>query len=210
MLDEILKSIVEMEEEEAIKKAKEYLDGGGDPQKLLEVCRDAMGEVGARFEKGEYFLSELILGGEIFKQIMEFTLPKIKSGSVKKIGKIVLGTVKEDVHNIGKDIFKVFAEASGFEVIDIGIDTPEEKFVEAVKEHKPDIVGMSCLITAGVTSMKKTVDKLKEAGLRDSIKIIIGGGRVDESVKEFTGADAWADDAAKGVRLCKQLIGVEG
>ena len=210
MLDEILKSIVEMEEEEAIKKAKEYLDGGGDPQKLLEVCRDAMGEVGARFEKGEYFLSELILGGEIFKQIMEFTLPKIKGESVKKIGKIVLGTVKEDVHNIGKDIFKVFAEASGFEVIDIGIDTPEEKFVEAVKEHKPDIVGMSCLITAGVTSMKKTVDKLKEAGLRDSIKIIIGGGRVDESVKEFTGADAWADDAAKGVRLCKQLIGVEG
>jgi methylmalonyl-CoA mutase cobalamin-binding domain/chain len=210
MLDEILKSIVEMEEEEAIKKAKEYLDGGGDPQKLLEVCRDAMGEVGARFEKGEYFLSELILGGEIFKQIMEFTLPKIKGESVKKIGKIVLGTVKEDVHNIGKDIFKVFAEASGFEVIDIGIDTPEEKFVETVKEHKPDIVGMSCLITAGVTSMKKTVDKLKEAGLRDSIKIIIGGGRVDESVKEFTGADAWADDAAKGVRLCKQLIGVEG
>ncbi|MDN5332491.1 MAG: hypothetical protein PWP45_1716 [Tepidanaerobacteraceae bacterium] len=210
MLDEILKSIVEMEEEEAIKKAKEYLDGGGDPQKLLEVCRDAMGEVGARFEKGEYFLSELILGGEIFKQIMEFTLPKIKGESVKKIGKIVLGTVKEDVHNIGKDIFKVFAEASGFEVIDIGIDTPEEKFVEAVKEHKPDIVGMSCLITAGVTSMKKTVDKLKEAGLRDSVKIIIGGGRVDESVKEFTGADAWADDAAKGVRLCKQLIGVEG
>lgn len=209
MLDEILKSIVEMEEEEAIKKAKEYLDGGGDPQKLLEVCRDAMGEVGARFEKGEYFLSELILGGEIFKQIMEFTLPKIKGESVKKIGKIVLGTVKEDVHNIGKDIFKVFAEASGFEVIDIGIDTPEEKFVEAVKEHKPDIVGMSCLITAGVTSMKKTVDKLKEAGLRDSIKIIIGGGRVDESVKEYAGADAWADDAAKGVRHCKQLIGLE-
>ncbi|MCF6096173.1 cobalamin-dependent protein [Thermovorax subterraneus] len=210
MLEEILKSIVEMEEEEAVKKAKEYLDGGGDPQKLLEVCRDAMGEVGSRFEKGEYFLSELILGGEIFRQIMEFTLPKLQSGSVKKIGKIVLGTVKEDVHNIGKDIFKVFAEASGFEVIDLGIDTPEEKFVEAVKEHKPDIVGMSCLITAGVTSMKKTVDKLKEAGLRDSVKIIIGGGRVDESVKEFAGADAWADDAAKGVRLCKQLIGVEG
>jgi methylmalonyl-CoA mutase cobalamin-binding domain/chain len=210
VLEDVLKSIVEMEEEEAVNKAKEYLEGGGDAQKLLEVCRDAMGKIGERFEKGEYFLSELILGGEIFKEIMEFTLPKIKGGSEKKLGKIVLGTVKEDVHNIGKDIFKVFAEASGFEVIDIGIDTPEEKFVEAVKEHKPDIVGMSCLITAGVTSMKKTVDKLKEAGLRDSIKIIIGGGRVDESVKEFTGADAWADDAAKGVRLCKQLIGVEG
>ncbi|KXG77793.1 Methionine synthase [Fervidicola ferrireducens] len=209
MLEDVLKSIVEMEEEEAVNKAKEYLEGGGDAQKLLEVCRDAMGKIGERFEKGEYFLSELILGGEIFKEIMEFTLPKIKGGSEKKLGKIVLGTVKEDVHNIGKDIFKVFAEASGFEVIDIGIDTPEEKFVEAVKEHKPDIVGMSCLITAGVTSMKKTVDKLKEAGLRDGIKIIIGGGRVDESVKEYAGADAWADDAAKGVRLCKQLLGME-
>jgi methylmalonyl-CoA mutase cobalamin-binding domain/chain len=209
VLEDVLKSIVEMEEEEAVNKAKEYLEGGGDAQKLLEVCRDAMGKIGERFEKGEYFLSELILGGEIFKEIMEFTLPKIKGGSEKKLGKIVLGTVKEDVHNIGKDIFKVFAEASGFEVIDIGIDTPEEKFVEAVKEHKPDIVGMSCLITAGVTSMKKTVDKLKEAGLRDGIKIIIGGGRVDESVKEYAGADAWADDAAKGVRLCKQLLGME-
>lgn len=209
MLEDILKSIIEMEEEEGITKAKEYLEGGGDAQKLLEVCRDAMGEIGERFEKGEYFLSELILGGEIFKEIMEFTLPRIKVGSEKKLGKIVLGTVKEDVHNIGKDIFKVFAEASGFEVIDIGIDTPEEKFVEAVKEHKPDIVGMSCLITTGVTSIKKTVDKLKEAGLREGIKIIIGGGRVDEIVKEYAGADAWADDAAKGVRLCKQLIGLE-
>ncbi|TYP56636.1 cobalamin B12-binding domain-containing protein, partial [Thermosediminibacter litoriperuensis] len=158
----------------------------------------------------EYFLSELILGGEIFKGIMEFTLPKIKQQDVQKVGKIVLGTVKEDVHNIGKDIFKVFAEASGFEVVDIGIDVPEEKFVEAVKEHNPDIVGMSCLITAGVSSMKKTVDSLKEAGVRDNIKIIIGGGRVDEGVKEFAGADAWADDAAKGVRLCKQLMGIEG
>lgn len=209
MLEEILKSIVEMEEEEAVNKAKEYIEGGGDAKKLLEVCRDAMGKIGEKFEKGEYFLSELILGGEIFKEIMEFTLPKIKDGSEKKLGKIVLGTVKEDVHNIGKDIFKVFAEASGFEVIDIGIDTPEEKFVEAVKEHKPDIIGMSCLITAGVTSMKKTVDKLNEAGLRDGVKIIIGGGRVDESVKEYAGADAWADDAAKGVRLCKQLLGME-
>jgi len=210
MLEEILKSIVEMEEEEAIKRAKEYLDGGGGPQKLLEVCRDAMGEVGKRFEKGEYFLSELILAGEIFKGIMEFALPKIKSGDVQKVGKIVLGTVKGDVHNIGKDIFKVFAEASGFEVVDIGVDVPEEKFVEAVKEHNPNIVGMSCLITAGINSMKRTVDKLEEAGLKDKVKIIIGGGRVDEGVKKFARADAWADDAAKGVRICKQLVGIGG
>lgn len=210
MLEELFNRIVDMDEEGAVSMAKEYLEGGGDAKKLLETCRDAMGVIGQKFEKGEYFLSELILGGEIFKNIMEFTLPKIKGGDDKKLGKIVLGTVKEDVHNIGKDIFKVFAEASGFEVIDIGIDTPEEKFVEAVKEHKPDIVGMSCLITAGVASMKRTVDALKEAGLREGIKIIVGGGRVDEGVKQYAGADAWADDAAKGVRLCKELMGIEG
>ncbi|KYO70947.1 cobalamin B12-binding domain-containing protein [Thermovenabulum gondwanense] len=210
MLEELFNRIVDMDEEGAVSMAKEYLEGGGDAKKLLETCRDAMGVIGQKFEKGEYFLSELILGGEIFKNIMEFTLPKIKGGDEKKLGRIVLGTVKEDVHNIGKDIFKVFAEASGFEVIDIGIDTPEEKFVEAVKEHKPDIVGMSCLITAGVASMKRTVDALKEAGLREGIKIIVGGGRVDEGVKQYAGADAWADDAAKGVRLCKELMGIEG
>ena len=209
MLDKLFNSIVEMDEEGAIKLAKEYLDDGGEAQKLLDVCRDSMGVIGDKFEKGEYFLSELLLGGEIFSNIMEFTLPLLKDEDTEKLGKIVLGTVKEDIHNIGKDIFKAFVEAAGFEVFDIGVDAPEEKFVEAVKEHKPDIVGMSCLITAGISSMKKTIEALKEAGLGD-VKILIGGGRVDEEVKDFSGADAWADDAAKGVRLCKELIGVEG
>lgn len=209
VLDELFNKIVDMDEEGAVSLAKEYLEKGGDAQKLLDVCRDAMAVVGDKFEKGEYFLSELLLGGEIFKGIMELALPMIKEGEGKKIGKMVLGTVKEDIHNIGKDIFKAFAEAAGFEVIDIGVDVPVEKFVDAVKENKPDLVGMSCLITAGISSMKKTIEAIKQAGLTKP-KIIIGGGRVDEEVKEFTGADAWADDAAKGVRLCKELMGVEG
>ena len=207
MQKELYNKIVELEEEDSIKMAKEFLDGGGDPQELLGICRDAMGVIGDRFEKGEYFLSELILGGEIFGSIMKFTMPLIK-GDTEKLGKIVLGTVRDDIHNIGKDIFKAFVEAAGFEVIDIGVDMPEEKFVEAVKAHKPDIIGMSCLITAGIGSMKSTVEALKAAGIGDA-KIIIGGGRVDEEVKQLAGADAWADDAAKGVRLCKELMGVE-
>lgn len=211
MTEKIFNSIVGMEEENALKFAKEYLDDGGDPQKLLDVCREAMDEVGEKFEKGEYFLSELLLSGEIFKGIMDLTLPLLKESEVETIGKIVLGTVQDDIHDIGKNIFKAFAEAAGFEVIDIGVDVPEEKFVEAVKEHNPDIVGMSCLITAGINPMKRTVEALKEAGLTGA-KIIIGGGRVDEEIKEFSGADAWADDAARGVRLCKELLGlgVEG
>jgi methylmalonyl-CoA mutase cobalamin-binding domain/chain len=208
MQEELFNKIVDMDEEGSVKQAKEYLDGGGDPQKLLETCRNAMAVIGDKFEKGEYFLSELILGGEIFTSIMEFTLPHIKEGESKKLGKIVLGTVKDDIHNIGKDIFKAFAEAAGFEVIDIGVDVPVEDFVQQVKEHKPDIIGMSCLITAGITSMKKTVEAIKAEGITDA-KIIIGGGRVDEEVKQLAGADAWADDAAKGVRLCKELVGVK-
>lgn len=174
MQEELFNKIVDMDEEGSVKLAKEYLDGGGDPQKLLETCRNAMAVIGDKFEKGEYFLSELILGGEIFTSIMEFTLPHIKEGESKKLGKIVLGTVKDDIHNIGKDIFKAFAEAAGFEVIDIGVDVPVEDFVQQVKEHKPDIIGMSCLITAGITSMKKTVEAIKAEGITDA-KIIIGG-----------------------------------
>jgi len=209
MQDELFNKIVDMDEEGSIKMAKEYLDGGGDPNELLNICRNAMGEIGSRFEKGEYFLSELILGGEIFRSIMEFTLPHLKEDESQKLGKIVLGTVKDDIHNIGKDIFKAFVEAAGFEVIDIGVDVPVEKFVEAVKTNNPDIIGMSCLITAGISSMKKTIEAIKEAGVTGA-KIIIGGGRVDENVRQLVGADAWADDAAKGVRLCRELIGVEG
>jgi len=194
--EELFSRIVDMDEEGSIKLAKEYLEGGGDPQKLLETCRNAIGVIGEKFEKGEYFLSELILGGEIFTSIMEFTLPHIKEGETEKLGKIMLGTVKDDIHNIGKDIFKAFAEAAGFEVVDIGVDVPVETFVEKAKELKPDIIGMSCLITAGITSMKKTVEALKAACITDA-KIIIGGGRVDEEVRQLAGADAWADDAAR-------------
>jgi methylmalonyl-CoA mutase cobalamin-binding domain/chain len=207
MQEELFQKIVDMDEEGALKLAKDFLDKGGNPQELLEVCRKAMDEIGKKFESGEYFLSELLLGGEVFTSIMNFTLPLLKGEEAKKLGKMVLGTVKDDVHNIGKDIFKAFVEAAGFEVVDLGVDVPPEKFVEAVKENKPDIVGMSCLITAGISSMKKTAEALKEAGLTE-VKIIIGGGRVDENVKELVGADAWADDAAKGVRLCKELLGV--
>lgn len=207
MEEEILNRIVDMDEKGAVGMAKEYVDKGGDPERLLGACRNAMRVIGERFEKGEYFLSELLLGSEIFGSIMGFTLPLMK-GESRKLGKIVLGTVKGDIHNIGKDIFKAFAEAAGFEVIDLGVDVPAEKFVEGVRLHKPDIVGMSCLITAGISSMKKTVEAIRAAGLT-GVKIIIGGGRVDHEIQRLTGADASADDAAKGVRLCKELIGVK-
>lgn len=206
MAEDLFKSIVEMDEQMALRITGDMLERNEDPARILEVCKDAITVVGDKFEKGEYFLSELIFSAEIFNKIMDLTLPRLKKEDVKKSGRIVLGTVKDDVHDIGKNIFKVLAEASGFEVIDLGVDVPYEQFVEAVRTYNPDIVGMSSLITASVSSLKKTIETLKEAGVRDRVKIVIGGGRADESVMKYTGADAWADDAAKGVRICKQLI----
>ncbi|MGI6659531.1 MAG: cobalamin B12-binding domain-containing protein [Dethiobacteraceae bacterium] len=209
MREELLRSFVDMDEQEAVRIARELVETEGGAVAVLDTCKEAMEEVGRLFEAGEYFLSELIAAGDMFNQIMEFTLPKLQGEEVASLGTMVLGTVQGDVHNIGKDIFKVMAEASGINVIDIGIDVPHEKFVEAIKEHKPELVGMCCLITLGVDSMKRTIEVIKEAGLRDDIKIIIGGGRVSQAVMEHVGADAWADDAARGVRLSKELLGKE-
>ena len=205
----LLENFVEMNEVDSVRIAREMVNESGGAVEVLNTCKEAMELVGAKFEGGEYYLSELICAADIFNQIMEFSLPQLQKESSRKVGTMVLGTVASDVHNIGKDIFKVMVEASGIEVLDIGVDLPAEKFVEAVKQHKPDLVGLSCLITSGVDAMKNTVDALQEAGLRDDIKIIIGGGRVSESVMNYTGADAWADDAARGVRVSNELIGVK-
>jgi methanogenic corrinoid protein MtbC1 len=206
MTEQLLKYFIEMNEKKAVNTAREMMTNPGEVVKVLDTCKEAMDLVGAKFENEEFFLSELICAGDIFNQIMEIVLPQLKKDSVRKVGTMVLGTVSSDVHTIGKDIFKVMAEASGIRVFDLGVDLPAEIFVEAVKKHNPDLLGMSCLITSGVEAMKVTVDALKAAGSRDNIKIIIGGGRTSESVMNYIGADAWADDAARGVRLCNELL----
>jgi len=206
MCDDLFRNFVEMEEEEAIKIARSMLNDSDGPMKILKTCKDAMEAVGRKFEANEYFLSELLAASEIFTQIMEFTLPRLQQSEVKKLGSMVLGTVESDVHDIGKNIFKVMAEASGFEVIDLGIDVPASRFVDAVKTHQPDLLGMSCLITSGLEFMKRVADALKEAGLRERVKVIIGGGRVNDEIMKYVDADGWADDAARGVRICKELM----
>ncbi|MEM1674738.1 MAG: cobalamin-dependent protein [Candidatus Bathyarchaeia archaeon] len=199
-LKDLVEAYIDLDEEKVLKIAENLLKSGGDPAEIIEACRSATNIIGEKFERGEYFLSELILAGEIFNSVMRIVLPQLKK-EIKPIGIIVLGTVQGDIHDIGKNIFKAFAEAAGFKVIDLGVDVPPEKFVEAIRDYKPDIVGMSCLLTAGIESMKKTVDAIKEASLRDMVKIIIGGGRVDKTTCEYTGADAWTNDAATGVRI---------
>lgn len=205
MTEELLHALVEMQEGEALRKARELLDGGRDPLVILEACSRAMETVGARFEKGEYFLPHLMMAGEMLKQISDMIKPLIREE--KREGeqdRVLMGTVKGDIHDIGKNIVVFLLEANGFEVRDIGIDQPPEKFVETIREFHPRVVGMSGLLTLAFDSMKKTVQAIEEAGLREKVRIMIGGGQVTERVREYTGADAWGPDAVAGVRLARQ------
>ena len=202
----IVQAIIELEETEALKLAKEMIKFGSDPVQILEKCREGMSIVGEKFESGDFFLSEMIMAAEIFNQIMGQIKPQLKKNISVSKGKIVIGTVEGDVHDIGKNIVIALLEAEGFDVVDLGVDVPAAKFVEAIKEHEPDIVGMSSLLTVALEATKETVDAITEAGLRDKVKIIVGGGRIDIHAAEYIKPDASTDNAAYGVRLCKQLM----
>ena len=202
----IVDAILELDEATALDVADELLKSGSDPVQILEMCREGMSKVGEKFEAGEFFLSEMIMAAEIFNQVMDTIRPQLMKTVTEKKGKIVIGTVEGDVHDIGKNIVIALLEAEGFEVIDLGVDIPASVFVDAIKEHKPDIVGMSSLLTVALESTKETVKAIEAAGLRDKVKIIVGGGRIDPQAAEYIKPDAYTDNAALGVRLCKQLM----
>ena len=208
MSKELVDAMVNMKEDEAVQIARKMIDGGADPIDVLGACKEAMDVVGKRFEKGEYFLPELIMAGEMLRKISEFAKPKVTGGpKVEKKGKVLVGTVEGDIHDIGKDIVVFMLDVNGFEVMDLGIDVPVQKFVDAVKEFKPKVVALSGFLTLAFDSMKATVEALAKAGLRDKVKIMIGGGQIDEEVRKYTGADAYGLDAMAGVALAKGWIG---
>ena len=173
-----------------------------DARKVVDACQQGMEIVGGYFEKGEYFVGDLIFAGELLTSIIQKLKPILGSNTEGERGVIVLGTVVGDIHDIGKNIFKGMAEAAGFKVVDIGIDKSPEAFVEAVKQNKPKIVGLSGVLTLAIDSMKRTIETLKAAGLRDSVKIIIGGNAVNPEACSFAGADAWSKNAAEAVKTC--------
>jgi 5-methyltetrahydrofolate--homocysteine methyltransferase len=205
MVDRLVTAITEMREEEALAITKELLGAGVPPTQILDDCRAAMEIVGRRFEQGQYFIPELILAGEMLKAISDLVKPHIKQeAEVKKLGKVVLGTVRGDIHDIGKNIVGFMLDANGFEVHDLGIDVPPEAFVEKVREVQPQVVALSGFLTLSYDSMKETVEALKAAGLRDRVKIMVGGGTVDEKVCTYAGADAFGADAMAAVTLARQ------
>ncbi len=208
MSEKLVNAIAEMDDEQAINLAKELLAQGTDPMEVLADCRKAMEIVGKRFENGEYFISELILAGEMLKSISAEVKPLVKQEEEAKTGgKVLIGTVKGDIHDIAKDIVVFMLDVNGFGVKDLGIDVSPETFVEETKSYQPDIVALSGFLTLAYTSMKETVDALTAAGLRDKVKIMVGGGTVDAQVCAFANADGWGTDAMTAVSLAKQWTG---
>ena len=208
MSKELVEAISEIREDDALRLVEETVEKGGDLEGILKDCQEAMNIVGSRYEKGDYFLPELIMSGEVLKKISDIVKPKLgasagTTGGAKK-GIVVLGTVKGDIHDIGKDIVGFMLDVNGFDVRDLGVDVPEEKFVEAVKNAKPQVVALSGFLTLAYDSMKSTVAALDKAGLRKNVKIMIGGGQITEMVKDYVKADAFGMDAMAAVRLAKQ------
>ena len=208
MTEDLVTALVNLKEEEALKRTETRLSAGDDPLEILEDSRKALDIIGKRFEVGEYFVPDLVYSGEILKEITQIVKPKLAGGTeTKRLGKVVIGTVSGDVHDIGKNIVSFLLDVSGFEVYDLGVDVPTQKFVDMVEEVNPDIVGLSGLLTLSFSSMKDTVDAIGAAGLRDKVKIMIGGCLVDERIREYAGADAYRPDAAAAVSLAREWVG---
>jgi len=209
---QLVEWLADMNEDDAFALAKRMLlEEGANPMRVLDLCRAAMDIVGKRFEKGEYFLPELVLAGEMLDNIGAIAKPLIKQapgGEPKKLAKVLIGTVHGDLHDIGKNIVTFMLDINGFDVKDIGVDVPVETFLDEINAFQPDVVGLSGFLTLAFDSMKETIEAIQGAGMRDKIKIMIGGGQIDEIVRSYTGADAFGTNAIDAVTLCKSWSGV--
>ena len=209
-MHKLVEAMADMKEKEALQIVDELLAQGEDPNKILDLSSEAMQVVGTRYQEGTYFLPELIMSGEMLRKIGDILKPLLaaKTDQTKKLGIVVLGTVRGDIHDIGKDIVGFMLEVNGFEVHDLGIDQPEEVFVKAVADYKPQVLALSGFLSVAFDSMKSTIEQVEAAGLRDGLKIIIGGGQMDDTVRKYTTADAYGDDAMAAVAFAKQTVGV--
>jgi methylmalonyl-CoA mutase cobalamin-binding domain/chain len=210
MAKELVELVSNLKEEEALKFVRKKLEEGGDPLEIMADTREGLKIVGDRFSCGNYFIPELVFSGEIVKQVTKVVEPYLKGGKGEqrnRKGKVIIGTVKGDIHDIGKNMVVFMLDASGYEVLDIGIDVPPEKFVQVIKETGSKVVGLSGFLTLAFDSMKETIEAFKKAGLRDKVKVMIGGGQIDEQIKTHTGADAFGLDAMAAVKLADQWIG---
>jgi methanogenic corrinoid protein MtbC1 len=210
MAKDLVKTLADLKEQEVIKIVEDRLNAKEDPLRILEDARKGMEIVGKRFASSEYFIPDLVYSGEILRTVTDMVKPKLsKAGEMKRAGKIVFGTVAGDIHDIGKDIVVFMLDVNGFEVYDLGVDVPAQKFVDKVKETGASIVGLSGFLTLAFGSMKQIVEAIQAAGLRDKVKVMIGGGQITEEVRKYTCADAYGKDAMAGVSLAKKWAGAK-
>jgi len=202
----LAQALADFDEKHVLEKVVQLLNRGDEPITLVRQLQGGMGLVGERFSQGDFFLSELMMSADIFTKAMELVEPRLESTNQETLGKIVIGTPKGDIHDIGKNIFCAVAKGAGFEIYDLGVDVSVETFVEAVERERPEILGFSALITTGFEPMKNVVDSLMEKGLRERTKIIVGGGVTTETVRKYVGADAQTIDAVEGLNICKNFV----
>lgn len=194
----------DLEEDTVLEMLKEVMaDGGSKATEAMAACQEGMNIVGDRFASSEYFVGDLIFSGELMTEAMDIIRPALTQSSEEGYGKMILCTVEGDLHDIGKNIVKAMLEAGGFEVVDLGIDTAPAEIVKAAKEQGIKVIGLSGVLTLAIDAMKATVEAFKEAGMRDDVKIIIGGAPVSAPVCELVGADAWAINPADTVNTCR-------
>ncbi len=207
--EQLIGFIAELEEEAVLKLVQQRLEAGDDPLQIVEECNEGMRLVGQRYERGEFYVSGLIMSGEIFREVIELAQPRLEQQTRgQSSGTVLMGTVSGDIHDIGKNIAGMLLACYGFTVIDLGVDVPPAVFAAKAVETRPDVVGLSGLITASFEAMKTTVDAVRMAAQAQhcSFPIVIGGGMIDEQVCRYVGADYWVNNAMDGVRLCQRLI----
>lgn len=207
MSGEIVQLLADLDEDGVLAQVKAGLEAGTDPLAIFEQCRQGMVEIGKRYEDKQYYVADLMMAGEIFKQASELLSPSMAGKAVETKGQAVMGTVQGDIHDIGKDLVVALLRADGFEVHDLGVDVRPDQFVAKVKETGASILGLSGLITTAYDGMKNTVSALEAAGLRQQVKVIIGGGLVNDEVMNYAGADAWGKDANEAVTLFNRFYG---
>ena len=210
-MDEILKpiydGILDGDQRGVAAGVQAALDRGYDPEAILKNAMvAAMDEVGRLFEEGEYFVPEMLVAARAMQGGLALLKPHLTQANVASSGKVVAGTVKGDLHDIGKNLVCMMLEGAGFQVIDLGTDVPAETFISAVREHQPDFVAMSALLTTTMPNMQTTIEAMKEAGVRDQVKVMIGGAPITDTYAEKIGADGYAADASRAVKLAKSLL----
>jgi len=211
-LDVLRSALLSFDEEKFMEAVKKSLETNINPLEIINVITDALQEIGRKFEEGEIFLVHLVTAGEMVKKaVSEYIEPSLKKARMerKPLGKVVIGTVAGDIHDIGKNIVATLLFSAGFEVIDLGRDVPVEEFIKAVKEHKPDVLGLSALLTTTMPVQKEVIEALKKNGLRDKVKVIVGGAPVTAQWAEQIGADGYAENGVAAVKLVKKLLKIE-